>query len=351
LPEVIFEDRERHLVIQRSSTFTPQFVEFLQHIVWGSGGVKYTIHNVADILNRLENPHFLSLTENGKLVAVTTLNQKATRLGGKTYPAIYSYGISVEAPKRGLGYGTLIAEQRLRYGLSKVGEKGLFYGYVEATNTSSLKTNTKVGSKSIGQYHVLVPSRLRPRDDARFQRLDATRRDQLFQLLSDQYENHALLDLDQSVETDNYYILKQGDEIVTGLQCESHQLTIKHLPGATGQIMVKVLPHILFLQRLFPDRSLHFLRFGNIYAKKGMEMEIFNLMEALLARHRLNFGMIYMDKRSPVYQRLKEVGKFGLFHALIDVPVHVMAFLKGFSESEIADIRRQPLFISMMDPV
>jgi hypothetical protein len=57
-----------------------------------------------------------------------------------------------------------------------------------------------------------------------------------------------------------------------------------------------------------------------------------------------------MDKRSPIYQQLKSVSKFGVFHPLIDVPVHVMPFFKGFSENEIADIRQQPLFISMMDP-
>ena len=351
MPEVIFEDKGRHLVIQRSSSFTPQFVEFLQHIVWGSGGVQYTIHHVADTLNRLSNPHFLSLTENGQLVAVTTLNQKTTRLAGKTYPAIYSYGISVDASKRELGYGTLIAEQRLRYALSKIGEKGLFYGYIEATNSNSLKTNTRVGSGSIGQYHVLVISRLRPVDNARFQRIKATRRDQLVQLLNNQYENHALVDLDHSVETENYYILEQNDEIVAGLQCERHQLTITHLSGSTGQTIVNLLPHIPVLRRLFPKRNLHFLRFGNIYAKQGMEAEIFNLMEALLARYQLNFGLIYMDKRSPVYQQLKAVGKFGVFNALVDVPVHVMAFFKGFSESELADIRSQALFISMMDPV
>ena len=273
------------------------------------------------------------------------------RLAGKTYPAIYSYGISVDASKRRLGYGTLIADQRLRYGLSKMGEKGLFYGYIEATNISSLKTNTKVGSEPIGQYHVLVISRLRPMDNAHFQNLKATRRDQLVQLLNNQYENHALVDLDQSVETENYYILEQKGEIVAGLQCERHQLTISHLSGAAGQTIVNLLAHIPVLRRLFPERNLHFLRFGNIYVKKGMEAEIFNLMEALLARYQLNFGLIYMDKRSPVYRQLKAAGKLGVFHTLIDVPVYVMAFFKGFSESEVADIRTQALFISMMDPV
>jgi hypothetical protein len=61
--------------------------------------------------------------------------------------------------------------------------------------------------------------------------------------------------------------------------------------------------------------------------------------------------MIYMDKRSPIYQRLKTSGKFGIFNAMVDVPVHVMAFLKGFTDKEIVEIERKPLFISMMDPV
>jgi hypothetical protein len=71
----------------------------------------------------------------------------------------------------------------------------------------------------------------------------------------------------------------------------------------------------------------------------------------VLARHQLNFGMIYLDRRSPIYQRLKKAGKFGVFHALVTVPVHVMAYLKGFTANEIAEISRQPLFISMLDPV
>ena len=114
MPGVIFEDKRRNLKIQRSSTYTPSFVTFLERTVWGSGGVRYTMPNVADTLKRLKNPHFLSLTENDEIVAVSTLNQKTTHLSGKTYPAVYSYGIAVDAPQRGLGYGTLLATQGLR---------------------------------------------------------------------------------------------------------------------------------------------------------------------------------------------------------------------------------------------
>ena len=351
MPELVFEDKKRHLVLQRSSNYTPQFVEFLQSIIWGSGGVRYTMPNVADTLNRLKNSHFFSLMEKGKLIAVTTLNQKTLCLSGKNYPAFYSYGIAVDSSKRGLGYGTLIAEQRLQYGLRQIGGKGLFYGYVEESNTASIKTNTKVGSKSIGQYHALFMDRLQPVNNTKLQNLYPTMKDNLVHLLSKQYENHALTDFDQSFQIDDYYVMKQGDEICAGVQCKRHQLTIKLMPGASGLVLVKLLPSIPILRRLLPGGNLHFLIFGNIYFKNGMEAEVFSLMEALLSRHQMNFAMIYMDKRSPVFQRLAKVGKFGVLHTLIDVPVHVMGFFKGFSDSEIADIYQQPLFISMNDPV
>jgi GNAT superfamily N-acetyltransferase len=349
--EVIFEDKERNLVIRRSSTLSPAFLEVLEHTVWGSAGVQYTMQDMAGVLKRIKEPHFLSFTENGDLVAVSTLFRKTTLLAGKNYPGFYSYALAVVPPKRGHGYGALLAKQALRYGLNHLGEKGIFYGYVEADNTPSLKAIEKAGRISIGQYHILVISRFRPRDDPRLKMTEETERERLFLLLSEQYADHALTDFKQSINTDDYFTLRQGSEILAGMQMERRHLNLKFLPGLSGLIMVKVLPVIPFLRRLIPDGNYHFLTFGNIYAKEGRKGEIFRLMEALLARNQLHFGMVYLDKRSPVYQRIAAAGEFGVFNFLLDVPVHVMVYFKGFSKSEIADIRRQPLFISMMDPV
>jgi GNAT superfamily N-acetyltransferase len=352
LSEVIFEDPARGLANRRSSRPDQQFVEFLESIVWGSGGVQYTMHHLADILNRLGDPVFFSLTEAGRLAAVTTLNRKTVVLDGQRYPAVYSYGISVDPAKRRQGYGTLLAEQRLRYGLNHLGDKGLFYGYVEAGNASSLRTNMKAGSRSMGRYHALLLSRLRPRDDGYCRGLPESKRDQVVQLLSVQYKNHNLVDFDDSVDVEQCYIREQGSDIVAGVQCgPPRRLTIRHLPGVSGLLLVRLLPHIPLLGRLIPRRNFHFLTFGNMYVKSGREKELFKLMEALLARHGLNFGMMYLDRRSPVFQRLTAAGAFGLLNSLIEVPVEVMAYFKGFSAAEIAAIHSRPLFVSMNDPV
>ena len=173
----------------------------------------------------------------------------------------------------------------------------------------------------------------------------------MVQLLYKKYNNHSLIDFEYSVKPKDYYIMRQRNEIVAGLQCESNHLTFEYLPGVGGFFITKILPYVPIFRKLLPDRNFHFLTFGNIYVKEGYEPELFKLIESLLARHQLYFGMIHIDKRSPIYQRLKIAGKFGVFNAMVDVPVHVMAFLKGFTEKEIVEIQRKPLFISMIDSV
>jgi GNAT superfamily N-acetyltransferase len=351
MSEIIFKDNSRNLSIRQSSTYAPEFLALLERTIWGSGGLKYTVNGLADILNRIHHPHFLSLEENGNLIGVLTLIQKITRLRQRDYPAIYYYGFAVEESKRGRGYGTLLAEQALNYALSKIGEKGIFYGYVDSDNIRSLKALQKVRQKSLGLYHSLIISRLSPRNDDRLTKLEESKKEQLIQLLYEQYDNHSLVDFEQSVKAEGYYVLTQGKEIIAGLQCEKHYLNIKYLPGVTGFFLLKLLPYIPVLCNLVQGGDFDFLALGNIYVKEGYEPTLFKLIEAVLAKYQFNFAMIYMDKRSRIYQRLERERKFGIFNLLVNAPVHVMAYLKGFTETEMAEIQRQPIFISAMDLV
>jgi RimJ/RimL family protein N-acetyltransferase len=351
MPEIIFQDNARNLLIRRNSTYAPEFLALLERTIWGSGGLKYSISGMAEILNRIQNPHFLTLEENGTPIGVLNLIQKTAQLGGKDYPAVYSYGLAIDAFKRGKGYGTLLAEQALHYGLRIIGERGIYYGYVESDNIHSLKAIEKVGRKSLGLYHSLIISRFNPKPDNYLTKLQESEKEKLIRLLYGQYSNHSLVDFEQSVKAKGYYVFSQGDEIIAGLQCEKNHLTIQYLPGAGGFFLLNLMPYIPILHSLIPEENFHFLALGNIYAKPGHEAKLFKLIEAVLAKYHFNFGMIYMDKRSPMYQRLEQAGKFGLFNSLVNVPVHVMAYLKGFTEAEVAEIHRRPLFISIMDPV
>lgn len=110
---MIFEDRARYLVIERSGNYDAAFVEFLARTVWGSGGVRYTMPDIAAVLKSLKEPHFLSLTANGALATVLTVIKKTVRLAGLDYPACYSYALAVDPRMRRRGYGSLLSGEAL----------------------------------------------------------------------------------------------------------------------------------------------------------------------------------------------------------------------------------------------
>ena len=103
MPEVIFENKLRNLLIRRKSTYDANFLALLERTIWGSEGLTYTINNISEILNRIEHPHFLALEKDGQLIGALTLIHKANRLGGKDYPAFYSYGLAIEATREAKG--------------------------------------------------------------------------------------------------------------------------------------------------------------------------------------------------------------------------------------------------------
>jgi hypothetical protein len=216
--EVIYEDRERHLVIERSSTYTPACIALLERTVWGTHGLTYTMCGVAQSLNRLTEPHFLSLKEDDELIAVAVRSRKRVRVGENTYNAFHLALLAVEEHKIGQGYGKFLAEQSRRHFLREVGPGGLLYGYIEASNAHSLALHQRLGYQPLGVFHTVMFSRLRPRDDGRVGRLAATERHVLVQRLNEQYADHAVLDFEQSVKVEAYFVLKQGGEVMTRLR-------------------------------------------------------------------------------------------------------------------------------------
>jgi GNAT superfamily N-acetyltransferase len=309
------------------------------------------MHGVAQSLNRLAEPHFLSLKEHDELVAAAVRSRKMVRVGENVYNAFHLALLAVDARKIGHGYGKLMVEQSRRHFLKEVGTRGLLYGYIEAGNTRSLALNQRLGYQPIGLSHTVMFSRLRPQDDARVGRLAATERQGLIQLLNEQYADHGLLDFEQSVQGEAYFVLRQGGEIIAGVQAEQLHRTIQRLPGASGRMMLAVLPRLPILRRLFAAKDCHLLRLGNVYARMGQEAALFTLIEALLAREHLHAGVAFVDKRSSVHRRIAAAGKFGLLNAVLGATLHVIADFNAVPEEEIAELRRRPLCISPIDVI
>ena len=349
MPQIIYQDPGRGLAVFYSPTPSPELLRLLEGTVWGTRGVRYTKHGLAEALERLPAPLFFDLREEGRLAAGGVCLKKTVRVGDNSHEAIFTAALAVDPAQAGQGYGKFLAQQARDWLLGEVKPGTILYGYIEAGNVRALKLGQQVGRQSLGSFEAVLFSRLRPREDARIRCCTPGEREELVILLHTLYGDHALLDFDHSVRNEDYYILRQGGKIAAGLQAEVQRWHMRSLPGLRGWLLVKLLPVLPVLGRRFDPRDFRFLKFSNFYLADGREGEAFPLMESLLARHRVNFAMAYMDRRSPLYQRLARAGHLGVLGAGLKISAQVMADFKGWSDWEIQAICRRPLHISPLD--
>jgi GNAT superfamily N-acetyltransferase len=324
-------------------------LDLVARTVWGSGGTRYRIRDIVDKLRVLAGWEFVTLNLGNDLVGFYMLRRKQVRIGSSVVKAYYRTFLTVAKEYRGMGYGYLLVEQAKRHFASEMGESGLLYGYVEAENLASLATLKQAGYESIASFSSSIFSRWRPRHDARCRLLRRCERGGMEALLTELYEDHVLLDFDQSLNPESYWVLESSGTIAAGIQVETCNWQIVHLPGASGALLVHGVSRIPFLRRMFDAQQCRFVKFGNLHARPGYESLIFSLMESVLAATKVYSAVIFHDPRSATFERISDSGRFGLLNSGIDTKVHVMASTFGFTKGQEQALRNRPMMISPLD--
>ena len=342
-PDIIYEDRDRRLVLRCQRTCPPALVALWERIEWGTQGVLYTMPSIAQSIADMSEPYFLTLDEEGELVGGYAFNRTLVGVGDRRYPAFYRSLLATAPSHRGRGLGKLLVEQAKHHFQEIVGQQGILYGYIEEENLRSLEVSRGVGYSPIGTFSVLLLTRFSPKHRCAIEQVAASECDSVVQGLETLYQDHALTNFEHSVRADDYYILRRANDIVAGIQAKRCRWTIERLPGIGGRILLGALSWESLARRLVDPQQYEFLRLGNAYVQPGYERDWFALVETVLAKQRLVSGMLFMDKCSPVYQRLISAGRFSWLNTITNISGRVMAGFKNVSEEEIAEIRRRPL--------
>jgi len=337
------------LMIEESGVLSPEAKALLEHIVWGTEGALYWVKNYPESLSAIPDLRYLYLKKNGRLIGLRIMAPKRVRINGQSCQAVYNALFAIDPSERGKGYGKRLAQTTLEYSRSYLHGKGLVYAFTEAANVRSSGIKIAQGYQPIGRFHTIAFSRFFPRKSQRTNRLPEERRNEMVQRLSEQYASHALADFATSVLPERYYVLQEGREIVAGLQVAFQHWKIMRLEGAGGFIALHAVPHIPLLRDLLNPADFRFIRIGNIYFRQDRPAAVYELIESVLATHRLKTAISFLDKTSPAYQALARSGRFGIVNQLTETAVDVTAFLQGFSPVEIDELRRQPLAISLLD--
>ncbi len=326
-------------------------IDFLDSIAWGSDGAVYEHKNTPEHFKYITNPYLVFITEEDKIMGTAVFCNPQVTVAGQPYNYYYTRYFASSPAIRGKGVIKRLAIEVMSSIREGEQAKTIFVGFVEKGNRSSYKVSESAGYHTIGKIKTNGFSRFFPKRSKNIQQIISDHdKKEVIRLLKDQYREHALVQFDSLFMHDNYYVIKENDEIVAGCQFHKAHWVINKMPGLMGKIILNVVPRIPLLNKLFNPKKFLFLAFEGIYFKPGKEKKLHELFEGLLAKEKLKTALFWMDEKCPWRSALNRYGKQGLISKFVkDSDVYIMASYRNMTPEEIEKTEKSPLYASGFD--
>lgn len=326
-------------------------IEFLDSIAWGTDGAVYEHKNTIEHFKYITNPYLLSITEEEEILGTAVFCNPQVTVAGQPFNYYYTRYFASSPAIRGRGVIKRLAIQVMSSIREGETLKTIFVGFVERGNKSSYKVTESAGYHTIGTIKTVGFSRFFPKRSAGIQQVNTEReRLEILALLKHQYREHALVQFDYLFMHDNYYVIKENNEIVAGCQFHKAHWVVNKMPGLMGKIILRVVPKVPLLNKLFNPKKFEFLAFEGLYFKPGKENRLHELFEGLLEKEKLKSAMFWMAEKCPVYKALISYGRLGLINKFVkDADVYIMASYQNMTAEEIYTTENSPLYASGFD--
>jgi Acetyltransferase (GNAT) family len=326
-------------------------IEFLDSISWGSDGAVYEHKNTPEHFKYITNPYLVFITEGEKIMATAVFCNPQVTVAGEPFNYYYTRYFASSPAIRGKGVIKRLAIEVMSSIRKGETAKTIFVGFVERGNKSSYKVSETAGYHNIGTIKTVGFSRFFPKKSAKIQQVNTeAEKQEVIALLKDQYHQHALVQFDYLFMHDNYYVIRENNEIVAGCQFHKAHWVINKMPGLMGKIILNVVPRIPLLNKLFNPKKFLFLAYEGIYFKPGKEKQLHELFEGLLAQEKLKSALFWMGENCPCRQALTLYGGQGLINKFVkNSDVHIMASYQNMTPEEIYATENSPLYASGFD--
>src|SRR5690606_925943 len=209
----------------------------------------------------------------------------------------------------------------------------IYVGCVEKGNLRSYRVVENAGYENLGLLCVQAFSRFYPKPQPDITPIKQEEQNQMLNLIHDQYKHHSLVHTDYLFLKDNYFVIREQDEIVAGCQYHRVHWAINKMPGFMGKIIMQVLPRLPMINRLFNPKRFEFLALEGLYFKPGHEKTLLRLFEGLLHREKINSALFWMGENCPYRKAILTNGKLGLLNSFVkDSGVYIMTSYQNIDE-------------------
>ncbi len=350
-------------------------LEILDHAVQGSeGGLRFQLQNIASRIAAYKDQiRFVSLYKKNQITGTVGSCYRITGLGNLRYPSSYLRYLAFQTtfqseinwrrktdeiikPEKDDSFRQKTLEifskpHLLGYKSSDEGEKHLMYAFVESMNERSKNLVSQAGYEYIRSFLTVAFSRFSPKPDTRVSVITTPEEKvRMEALLSEYYRDYSFFSTEYSFYGDRYYVLKEGDEIIAGVNVIPSVYKIYDMPGIWGWVIMKILPEAPWFRRLFHPEEFRHLVFDSVYCKKGREVELASLFESACATEGYYTGLFWLDDRSDLFDKLRSGVKMGALNRMLNAkPGLVYARFINLTDKEKERFYDAPAYISGFD--
>jgi hypothetical protein len=369
---VVFNYKD--LEVRVSDHPNEEILYLLDHTIQGSeGGMRYSLQNVAPRIEAYKDKiRFVSLYKKNHITGTIGSCFRVSELKNLSYPSTYLRYLSIQStyqlepgwrkrrriapkPERDDSFKQKTLEIFSKPHLLdlqgvKEGDKHIMYAFLESMNERSKNLVSQAGYEYVRSFLTVAFSRFSPKKNKQVSKLLKEEKSKMKKLLSEYYRNHSLFTTEYSFYGDRYYVLKEGEEIIAGVNVIPGVHKIYDIPGIWGWVIMKILPKVPYYRRLFSPGEFRYLVFDAIYCKEGREKILGTLFESVCAAEGYYTGLTWLDDRSRLYDKVRTGVNMGALNRMLNAkPGLVYIRFINFDEKEKESFYEAPAYISGFD--
>lgn len=350
-------------------------LDILNHAVQGSeGGLRFALQNIAERIRAYNNQiRFISLYKKNKITGTVGACFRISGQGALRYPStyirylafqtVYQSGTNWRRREKSIirmEQGDDTFRQKTLEILSRPHlldlpdvfeqDKHIMYAFVESMNERSKNLVHQAGYEYIRSFLTVAFSRFSPKSDKRVSKLTESEKIKMKSLLLDFYRDYSFFSTDNSFYDNHYYVLKENDEVICGVNAIPSVYKVYDMPGVWGWVIMNVLPKMPYFKRLFHPGEFRYLVFDSIFCKHGKEHLLANLFESACSSEGFNTGLTWLDDRSLLYDKLRTEVRMGALNRMLNAkPGLVYARFVNLTEQEKEPFYNAPAYVSGFD--
>lgn len=345
------ENRIDGITVTRERGISAEVKTFLESIAWGSEGAVYERHDITERLLSLPDPYLILLRdEEGRIAGTAVFNKRYGQLDDERLP-FYYVGFFASSPHiRGRGLIKRFGSKFMSSIREGNEEPAVYMGVIERGNHSSFQVALGAGYHEVARLKTVGFSRFFPRHSPCIQPLNEAAQPQMLHLLEQFYGSHVLYHTTHLFHKNHYFTLEKDGQILAGAQVYAGRWVMRKMGGPLGPFLLKVLPKLPLLRRLYNPSDFRFLTVEGMYHAPGKEDCLYELLEGLLHRFKYHTALIWLDERSPLYNMLMHRKNLGLVHHFTkSADARIVTSYSHLTDAQQEHLNRRPWYTTGFD--